>query len=273
MSPVKQTKFFSLDYEKGLDFYFKTYFSGINNQKASGEATPTYFLLPFVIDRIKNYKPDIKLVFCLRHPVERAYSGWSMRINNGTENLPFRDALQENLKQRESFSFVGEEGAKQWHEDQRRNTRQDDAGFRTYIEGSLYAYNLNNYYENFDSSQIKIIFLDSLKNDLYGTLKEIYAFLGVDKDFIIPNVEQKNTHKKSKIKFLDPIFGKNKKISKIVSNLVPKSLKKKILDKMYVEGSKSTLSVEDRKFAYEIFRNDISQLEEMLQKNLSHWKV
>lgn len=273
MSPVKQTKFFSLDYDKGLDFYSITYFAGIKNEKAFGEATPTYFLLPFVIERIKNYKKDIKFIFCLRNPVERAYSGWSMRFNNGTEQLPFKEAMEENIKQRKNHLFEGEEGAKLWHDDQKRNTRQDDAGFRTYIEGSLYAYNLKNYYSSFATSQIKIIFLDALKHNLHGTLKEIYSFLGVDENFIITNTEQKNTYKKSKIKFLDPILGKNKKFSKILSNIMPKSFKKKIMEKMYVEGSKSTLSAEDRKFAYQIFKDDITELEKMLQTDLSHWRV
>src|SRR5215471_11353850 len=158
MSPVKQTKFFSLDYDNGTNFYLQTYFSGVTEETMAGEATPTYFLLPFVVERIKKFNPEMKIIFCLRNPVERAFSGWSMRMNNGTEDLPFRQALEENIKQRKAHSFVGEEGAKEWFADQKRNNRQDDAGFRTYIEGSMYAYNLKNYYAQFDPSQIKVIF-------------------------------------------------------------------------------------------------------------------
>jgi len=273
MSPVKQTKFFSLDYDKGIDFYLQTYFSGVTNEKMAGEATPTYFLLPFVVERIKKFNPEMKIIFCLRNPVERAFSGWSMRMNNGTEDLPFRQALEENIKQRKTHSFIGEEGAKEWYADQKRNNRQDDAGFRTYIEGSMYAYNLKNYYAQFDPSQIKIIFLDSLKKDLHGTLKEIFTFLNVGNTYQIQNTEQKNTYKKSKIKFLEPVLGKNKKFSKMLSNLMPKSFKKKILDTMYVEGSKDRITQEDRKFAFEIFKNEIIELENLLKIDLSHWKL
>jgi hypothetical protein len=209
----------------------------------------------------------------LRNPVERAFSGWSMRMNNGTEDLPFRQALEENIKQRKTHSFIGEEGAKEWHADQKRNNRQDDAGFRTYIEGSMYAYNLKSYYGQFDPSQIKIIFLDSLKKDLHGTLKEIFTFLNVDHTYHIQNTEQKNTYKKSKIKFLEPVLGKNKKFSKMLSNVMPKSFKKKILDTMYVEGSKDRITPEDRKFAFEIFKDEITELENLLKIDLSHWKL
>jgi hypothetical protein len=272
MSPVKQTKFFSLDYDKGTDFYLQTYFSCVN-EKMAGEATPTYFLLPFVVERIRKFNPEMKIIFCLRNPVERAFSGWSMRMNNGTEGLPFREALKENIKQRKIHSFIGEEGAKEWHADQKRNNRQDDAGFRTYIEGSMYAYNLKNYYAQFDPSQIKVIFLDSLKKNLHETMKEIFTFLGVDNTYQILNTEQKNTYKKSKIKFLEPVLGKNKKFSKILSNVMPKSFKEKILDKMYVEGSKDRITREDRKFAFEVFKNEITELEKLLMIDLSHWKL
>ena len=110
----------------------------------------------------------------------------------------------------------------------------------------MYAYNLKNYYQHFDKSQIKIIFLDQLQKDLHGTLRTLFEFLGVQPDFQVPNTEQKNTYKKSKIKFLDPILGKNKKLSKLLSRIMPKSFKKTILDKMYVEGSKKKLMPEER---------------------------
>src|SRR4249919_1140700 len=126
MSPVKQTKFFSLDYDNGINFYLQTYFSGVADEKMVGEATPTYFLLPFVIERIKKFNPDMKLIFCLRNPVERAFSGWSMRINNGTEDLPFKDALEANSRQRASHPFTNEQGAKEWFNDQKRDDRKDD---------------------------------------------------------------------------------------------------------------------------------------------------
>ena len=63
MSPVKQTKFFSLDYDQGTDFYLQQYFANVAAEKMAGEATPTYFLLPFVIERIKKFNPDMKLIF------------------------------------------------------------------------------------------------------------------------------------------------------------------------------------------------------------------
>ena len=168
---------------------------------------------------------------------------------------------------------MGEEGKKTWFADQKRGNRQDDYGYRTYIQGSMYAYNLKNYYAQFPKLQIKVIFLVSLKKDLHGTLKGVFSFLGVDDSYTIQNTEEKNTYKKSKLKFLDPMLGKNKKLSKLMSKLVPGSFKKKILDTMYVEGSKNNITHEDRNFAYTFFKDEITELEKLLNIDLLHWKM
>jgi hypothetical protein len=272
-SPVKQTRFFSVYYERGKDYYINNFFSGVTSEKMVGEATPTYFLLPFVAKRIKDYNPDMKIIFCLRNPVERTFSGWSMRVNNGTEHLSFREALEANAKQRETLKFETEEEGKIWTEDMLRDDRLEDTGTRTYLEGSMYAQNLQHYLAHFPASQIKVIFLDDLQKDVHATMKEVFEFLGVDPQFRIQNTEQKNTYKKSKFKILEPILGKNKKISKMLSGLMPKTFKKKILDTMYVEGSKKKLTLDDRTFAYQYFKHEITELEKLLNINLDHWKL
>ena len=275
MSPVKQTRFFSENYDKGIDFYVKTYFSGMRNEKMAGEATPGYFLFPFVAERIHQFNPAMKFIFCLRNPVERAFSGWNMRANNGTEKLSFRDALKENLKQRETIKFITEPTTKEW-EETKDHHKVDHTGYRVYIEGSLYAYNLKYYYRFFNPDQVKIIFLDSLKNDFNGTMKSIFSFLGVDDGFIVQNTEQKNTSKTGKVKALGPFLRKVKKLSRSFSGLLPKSAKEKMKDAMFTrssaEGSKAKLSVEDREFAYKFFEEDIAELEEILKTDLGHWK-
>lgn len=272
-STIKQTRFFSVHYDKGGDWYVKNYFAGVTNEKMAGETTPTYSLLPFVAERIKKFNPEMKLVFCFRNPVERAFSGYMMRVNNGTEHLSFREALEENFKQRQTVRFETEADAALWAEDMKRGDRQDETGFRTYLEGSLYANNLKHYLRHFPKEQVKVILMDALQKDLQGTMKELFSFLGVDENFAVQNTEQKNSYKKPKLKILQPILGKNKKFSKMIAGIMPKFIRKKILNTMYVEGSKKKLTAEDRAFAYKYFEDDIAELEQLLQLDLSAWKL
>lgn len=50
--------------------------------------------------RMWAYNPNLKLIFVLRNPFERAYSHWNMSRIRKEDNLPFIDAVQEEEKRR-----------------------------------------------------------------------------------------------------------------------------------------------------------------------------
>ena len=104
MSAVKQTRFFSVYYDKGAEYYTNTHFSGITNEKMAGEATPTYFLLPFVPARIKAYNPDMKIIFCLH----KADICFRMLMQPGQVDLKIIGALMtkfQDMNCNGTFSF------------------------------------------------------------------------------------------------------------------------------------------------------------------------
>jgi hypothetical protein len=108
------------------------------------------------------------------------------------------------------------------------------------------------------------------------TMQTIFSFLGVDNKYVIEKTELKNTSKTGKVKQLGPVLRKSKMLFKNVSALLPQSLKDKIVDTMFTktsaEGSKVKLTDDDRKFAYQFFKDDIDELETMLNLDLSNWK-
>ena len=53
-----------------------------------------YLENPQVAQRIKQCLPDVKLVFVLRKPIERAFSNYLWSCKNGIETLPFGEALE-----------------------------------------------------------------------------------------------------------------------------------------------------------------------------------
>ena len=46
-----------------------------------GEKTPSYCYLPFAINRIHKYNPNIKIIIILREPIARAWSHYNMNLN------------------------------------------------------------------------------------------------------------------------------------------------------------------------------------------------
>lgn len=70
----KEVNYFSDLHALGIDFY-RRFFPVLNDGEITGEASPTYMLYHKSAARIgKTLGPDVKLIFVLRDPVDRAIS-------------------------------------------------------------------------------------------------------------------------------------------------------------------------------------------------------
>lgn len=97
--PVKpEPKFFLLDdlYNRGLDYYFKTWFFDCQGRNVAGEKSTNYLENAIVAERISHCLPEARLIFLLREPAERAYSNyrWSCQNKLETEDLEVALALE-----------------------------------------------------------------------------------------------------------------------------------------------------------------------------------
>lgn len=264
---VKETRFFSLHYDKGMDYYAE-YFEDAGNAKAIGEATPSYSFLPFVADRIKQHFPDIKLILCFRNPMDRTFSSWLMQKGMGKEKLSLREAIEINRKQMDYVILEGEKGEQTWL-NSTGNFSADESRLRTYLQGGMFAAILKSYYKRFSPEQIKIVFLDDLKNDFDGTMRSLFSFLGVNENFIVPDKEVVNFHFDRKAnKITNKLFGV--KGTRFLIDLTPKFIKNR-LKKSWRTKEPPKLAMEDRLYLWEIFKNDVAELEKMTGRDLSGW--
>ena len=267
VSKVKETNFFTHDYYKGLSFYSR-YFADAGNAKKIGEATPSYFFLPFAMDRIKKDLPDAKLIVTLRNPVDRAFSHWLMFKEAGVEQKSFREAIEINLEQLNRVSFEGEEGAKLW--DSRRYANGDEKWIRIYIQPGLYATHLERLYSMFNNDQVKVIFLEDIKSDLQQTLQSVFEFLDVDENFTIENTETKNFYfDKKYLRIVQNIAGVRG--TKIISGLMPDKIKNIFKQKHNTVKNIPTLSADDRLFLEGILKDNILKTENILGRKTKGW--
>ncbi|MEO8710483.1 MAG: sulfotransferase [Parafilimonas sp.] len=268
VSPTKETNFFTHDYYRGLEFYAQ-YFSNAKTEKAIGEATPSYFFLPFAADRIKKDLPNAKLIVTLRNPVERAFSHWLMFKEAGVEKKSFRDAIKINLEQMQEYNFEGEKGAEIW--EKRKNTADDNDNWpRIYIQPGMYAESLNMYYESFKPEQMHIVFLEDLKKIFSETIKEVFRFLNVDENFMVENTEAKNFYfDKKYFRFLQKLTGI--KTARYISGILPSNLKNIFKQKQTAVKVIPKISDEDRAFLQDLFLPDIRQLEKITNRSLENW--
>jgi hypothetical protein len=111
--PVKpEPKFFLVDhlYDKGLAFYADTWFAGAGDARLAGEKSTDYLESAAAAERIARDLPQVRLIFILREPADRAYSNYLWTRMNGLETEDLQTALrleeqrEQNLPERWRFS-------------------------------------------------------------------------------------------------------------------------------------------------------------------------
>ena len=228
-----------------------------------------YAFLPFAADRIKKDLPGVKIIFCFRNPAERAFSDWLMLWDAGVEIDDFKTCIDTNLKQMEIISFEGEKGAQIWF-DRVNHLRQGDKWIRAYIQAGMNAAMLTKYRSLFPAEHIKYIFLDDLISNFDTTMKDLFGFLNVDDQFIIPEKDEKNFYYDRKAyRTLIKIIGI--KPARRIAHLMPENLKTIFKQNKSQVKKKLELNNEEREKLNEIFKPDILLLEKMTGKQLSHW--
>ncbi|MEO0532121.1 MAG: sulfotransferase, partial [Planctomycetota bacterium] len=150
MADPKEPNYFSKDevyQEKGRDWYRRLFADARPDQRC-GEASPSYTRAPRFVatpERMAAEVPNAKLVYIMRHPVERFYSNYVFDRSFGF-NEPIRATLVE----------------------------------RPYVlETSRYIDQIRRYLEHFPAERLHCLLLDDLRSDLDATLRRLAAFLGI----------------------------------------------------------------------------------------------
>jgi hypothetical protein len=151
MADEKEPEFFVEEktWSRGREWYESLFAQGAA-RPARGEASTSYTKHPFfsgVAERMVSVVPDVRLVYVLRHPVERIVSQYRHALRAGWEKVPLERALETNPQ---------------------------------YVDISSYAAQLDRYTDLFDRSRILTVLAEDLRKDRLGTMQRVYAFLGVD---------------------------------------------------------------------------------------------
>ena len=166
----KEVHFFDLDafFSEGEPKYklYHSFFRHYAGQKVIGEATPTYMYPPHIAERLKNYNPELKLIFILRNPAERAYSHYKMRLTQNVEPLSFSEALRQEKSRLERARGDYRAGSPIW--------------YYSYTSRGFYMTQIKNMLNHFLREQMLFLRTEELLHKHQETLTRVYNFLGVD---------------------------------------------------------------------------------------------
>lgn len=149
MTSYKEPEFFVAEknWKRGVRWY-EGLFVGAGDALAVGEASTSYTKFTEyrgVPERIASVLPDARLIYILRHPVDRIRSMYEHMVITGRERRPIDEAVTDDI----------------------------------YVGPSLYAENISRYLEFFPREQLHVGLTDDLVADLHGSLEAVAQFLGL----------------------------------------------------------------------------------------------
>jgi hypothetical protein len=163
--PVKpEPKFFLVDdlYQQGLEYYAATWFAGAAAGQVVGEKTTNYLENAVAASRIHLHLPQVKLIFILRDPVDRAFNNYLWSKMNGMENEDFATALAlEEKRERELPEAL-------------KYARPHD-----YFARGLYAKLLAPYFALFPRNQLLCLKFEDIISNPQELAAQLYGFLRV----------------------------------------------------------------------------------------------
>ncbi len=140
---------------------YHSYFSNPSVGQITGEATPRYMYCLSASKRIKEYNPEMKLIFILRNPVERAYSHYMMTRKKGKE--PFSFSLAIRIEKIRLLLRIN-----------RKKNR-----LYSYADRGFYSKQIRRAMEYFPVEQMLFLRTEDLKLNHTDTLDKVCEFLGV----------------------------------------------------------------------------------------------
>lgn len=223
---------------------------------AIGEVSTCYVhYYKHAIPRIKEMLGDPPVIIVIRQPVDRLFSGYKHFLRMEKENLSLDDALAE--------------------ESHRAALRWD---FMWAYKGlGFYADAIEAYQSSF--SNVKVILQEDLTNNAVETMKDIFAFIGVDNNFITDtsvkyNISDPQSHNVW-FKYIFANKGMKSIFKPFLKKLVTDNTKRKIMHRFRKPNLEATqkLDEETRKKLMEIYRSDIVKTQALINRDLSHWMV
>lgn len=257
MSSQKEPDYFS-DYallEQGM-YYGKNRIDNINKYhglftpnavKLRGEASVSYLFYNDVPQKIKDYNQKSKIIIILRNPIDRAFSHYLMDYRLGLVSESFEDIINKKSKHKNAHLF-----------------------YQQYIQVSEYAPQIKRYLNVFKRQNILFIDYEDFKNDVAEVVNNVYLFLGVNDDFQ-PNLNKKhNTYTLPKNGIIRYIYS-FVSFRNFLSSIFSKGLVESIRNSLFINDRKPKLSNANREFLNEFFKEDLRELNTLLNKDFTKW--
>lgn len=242
--------------EKNLDMVkYSKNFQGAKERFVIGEVATSYIYFEWVPSLISELLGDIKLIFLLRNPIDRAYSHYWTELVSGKEVLSFKKGIQAEPSRLKS-GYIS-----RYH--------------CSYIDRGYYWRQVSRFIPLFSQENLMFILSEDLYKDPKHQMQRVCDFINVDTsfDFQVNNVYRNKINYPiypSLYRLLNKLFlifqGKKglwrlSKTAKKMKGFFPTS-----------GNSYPLMKKKTRERLRRLFEKDIIELANYLGMDLSHWQ-
>tara|TARA_B100000963_G_C22638011_1_gene678650 strand:+ start:2507 stop:3382 length:876 start_codon:yes stop_codon:yes gene_type:complete len=161
---IKEFNYFSRECVNHTGYYgdarewTKSKYEGEMSRKKSElnlDFSPSYFSCPSTPIKIKTNYPNVRILFVLRNPIERAFSHYMMDKRLNLVDFDLSEIIDEEI----------------------------EPYYSEYVENSKYLTNLNRYFQVFDKDSILILSIEDLRRDFQESMRCIMKHIGVTEKY------------------------------------------------------------------------------------------
>lgn len=264
MAAVKETNFFDYASIENRWHEYGAHFERGAGYVAVGEISTRYLASADAPKRIKTCIPNVRLFVSLRNPVEQVYSHyWHL--------------LRQNFHQ--------------WrHSNMPRSFEQALARYPDkLLQPALYGNHLQRWLRHFDPAQLLTVFYDDLLANPQTSLGLLYAFLGIEHDFIPPSIKQQGTAERRGVS-PRPLLGRihaalydrlNRNLyhpcKRLIGTRAATRLKtvlrvRELMERLFLQAGYPTMRPETRASLRDYFAEDVHLLSCLTGRDLSCWR-
>jgi Sulfotransferase domain len=247
MPGEKEVHFFSREHvwSRGVEWYQSRFSEVPATAIAIGEASPSYTKhphLPGVPARIASVVPEARLIYVIRHPIERMRSHYLHHVLAGDEHQGIEKALRPGSE---------------------------------YVDTSRYAMQVDNYLEHFRRDQLLLITSEDLRTERVSVLNLMYRFLEVEEGWIPPTIEREFFLTGERRKLRSIPLKIRRLAGRRLRRLIPPALKARIAHSRLAAGAldevATTIPDPLRKELEDLLREDVRRLKGVVGPGFDGW--
>lgn len=230
---------------------YESLFAGSDPFPYRGEGSTGYLYHPEAVDRIKALLGTCKIFILLRNPVERAYSMYWHNVRDGKDKLSFEDALlaeATRIQNRWEISYH-------------------------YTNLCFVSDAIQRYLQAFGKQNVSILFADDMKNNQSRFMMHAFEFLSLP-DIDVQTTTRYNPSGAPRLKWLNTLLNSGSSPLKYPAKLVPRSQALALRNFVNILNLKpyEDMNPDTKQSLVQKFEKEISRLEEVTGRDLTHWK-